>query len=100
MPDSITHPINILEILDGMPLPASKPELIAWAEDHNASEDVLTQLQAMPGDSFATLAEINRNAGLIGDLPGRENLWSSAESRDLPDDGEIAATQARGRGRV
>jgi hypothetical protein len=100
MPDSINHPLNMLEILDGVPLPATKQELIDYAQDHDASEDMLDQLQAMPGDTFNSISDINRHIGLVEDMPGSENLWSSADSRDLPDDSEIAATQSRGQGRI
>jgi hypothetical protein len=76
MPDSINHPINILELLDGMPLPATKQELVAWAEDHDASEEALEQLRGMRGDTFRSIADISRRANLLEIPPGSANLWS------------------------
>jgi hypothetical protein len=76
MPDSITHPVNILEVLDGIPLPASKEDIVVWAEDHDASEEVLEQLRAMPGDEFKSLADINRKVNLVEIPPGAGNIWT------------------------
>jgi hypothetical protein len=76
MPDPIVHPVNILEVLDGIPLPASKEDVVVWAEDHDASEAVLEQLRAMPGDEFKSIADINRRANLLEVPPGADNIWT------------------------
>ena len=100
MPDSMTHSMNILELLDGAAFPATKLELVAFAEDNGASEEALEQIQSMPGDTYQSIADVNRHINLLDKLPGDSNMWSSEESHDLPDDNEIKATNLRGQGRI
>jgi hypothetical protein len=83
-------PPNILEVLDGMAFPATVIEIVSYAEDHDASEDVLDLIQAMPDRDYASLAEVSRHLGLIEELPGQENLWSSAPPEDTPQPGDPA----------
>lgn len=100
MPDSMTHSMNILELLDGVAFPATKLELVDYAENNDASEEALEQIQSMPGDTYVSIADVNRHLNLLDKLPGDSNLWSSEESHDLPDDQEIKASNMRGQGRV
>ena len=82
----LTEPVNILEILDGAIFPASKMELIAYAQDHDASEEVLDQLQTIPDDIYNSLGHVNMHINDIEIIEGAENLFSSEPSSDLPHD--------------
>lgn len=97
---AIGHPVNILGLFDGMDFPASKMELISYAEDKGASEDVLDQLQSMPDDIYNTLSDVNRHANDIEILEESGNLWSSGDSTDLPDEAERFVSDLNGKGRI
>jgi hypothetical protein len=74
---------NILEVLDGVTFPATAIELVAYAQDHDASEDVLDLIQAMPDRDYVSIHDVNRSLGLIGAQEGDENTWSSAPSDEF-----------------
>jgi hypothetical protein len=82
----LSEPVNILEVLDGVGFPASKMELIAYAQDHDASEEVLDQLQCIPDDIYNSLGHVNMHINDIEIIEGAENLFSSEPSSDLPQD--------------
>ncbi|MDB5490721.1 MAG: hypothetical protein JWO78_570 [Micavibrio sp.] len=96
----VSHGVNILELLDGMVFPASKMELIAFAEDKDTSEEAMDQLQAIPDDIYNSLPDVSRHANEIEIIEGGPNLWSSEESHDLPDETERALSDLNGQGRV
>lgn len=77
--------VNMLEVIDGLDFPVTKAELVDYAQDQGASEEVLDLLQGMPERDYASLPEVNKYLGLIDKLPGNENLWASEESHDLQD---------------
>ncbi len=75
-------PINFLELMDDAIFPMTKAELIAWAEDQDASEEALDILQALPHEEYESFAMFNREVGMIEQLPGsRANLFSSSQSQ-------------------
>lgn len=80
---AIDEPVNVEETLDGLMFPAVRIQIITYAEDQGASEEVLEMLRALPLESFNNIQEINRELGKIEKQPGSENLWSSN-----PDKGE------------
>lgn len=72
--------INYLELIDGIDLPATKPELVAFALDNGASEEALEAFEALPHEEYKTMAALNRDLGLIEQLPGgNANLFSSSQ---------------------
>lgn len=74
-------PINFLELVDGMPFPATKTEIIDFAQDQGASEEALDILQALPGERYEHLSDLNAQIGLVEQLPGgKANLFSSSQS--------------------
>lgn len=79
-------PINILEVLDGAPFPLSAIELIDYAQEHDASEDVLDQLQAIPERIYNSIFDVNRGLNEIDALPGSENLWASNGIDEQPEE--------------
>ena len=96
----VPYPSNLLEVLDGISYPASKMDLITYAEDKGASEEILDQLQAMPDDIYNGIKDITIHANDIEIIEGSENLWSSEESHDLPDEAERYVSDMNGIGRV
>lgn len=97
---AVAQPLNLLEVLDGVEFPVSKMELISYAEDRGASEDILDQLQGMPDDIYNTLSDVNRHANNIEIIEESGNLWSSEDSHDLPDEAERFVSDLNGMGRI
>lgn len=83
-----SQPLNILEILDHAPFPATKVELIEYAEAHDASEEAMDLIQAMPDRTYSSIRHVNAGLGLTEPLPNEEEWWPSAPSHDLPEDPE------------
>ena len=86
-------PTNLLEIMDGIAFPASKADLVDYAQNNGASEEILDQIRAMPDEIYNSIKDINRHANEIEHLPGEENLWSSEPSADLPDETDSKITE-------
>lgn len=97
---AVGHAVNLLGIFDGFAFPASKMELIAYAEDKGASEEVLDHLQAIPDDIYNSLTDLNLHANDIEILEESGNLWSSEDSHDLPDEAERFVSDLNGKGRI
>ncbi len=83
---ALSEPLNVLEVLDGVAFPASKMELIAYAQDHDASEDALDLLQSIPDDIYSSIGHVNIHINDIEIIEGAENIFSSESIRDLPGD--------------
>ena len=80
---SSDEPTNVLELLDGLEFPASLPEIVDYAIDQGAGEDVLLELRAMPDRDYDDLEEVNRYHAKLEILPGEaaeENLFSSEDA--------------------
>jgi hypothetical protein len=75
-------PMNLRELLDGMPFPVEKIEIISYAEDHDASEEALEALRALPRMHYNGPHTLNHDLGLIARTAGSMNLWSSAGTKD------------------
>lgn len=70
--------LNYLELIDGIDLPATKPEIVSYAMDSGASEEALEAFEALPHDEYKSFAALNRDLGLIEEVPGgASNLFSS-----------------------
>lgn len=46
------NPIQIQNLLRGVPYPANKNDIVNYAQDSGAGEEILQVLQAMPGERF------------------------------------------------
>jgi hypothetical protein len=66
-------PINYLELIDKMPFPATRAEIVNWAQEHDASEEAVEAFRAMPQQYFDTLTAVNRNLAHIGIFEGEDN---------------------------
>ncbi len=71
------HPKNLLALIDNVDFPASKTELVAAAEDSNASESALEVFRALQHESYNSINDVNEDLGLIEELPGQTNLFAS-----------------------
>lgn len=105
MIDDVNQPLNFLEIFDAEIFPASKMDLIAYAQDQGASEEAaseeaLNQLQGIPDDIYGSLSELNRHLNEMEMVEDRGDLWGSEESRDLSDDNDRAIADLKGKGRL
>lgn len=78
----VEMPPNILEVLDGKGFPASVIELVSYAEDHGASEEVLDIIQALPDQSYSSIHDVAMHLGRLELLPGEYNLWPSGEPEE------------------
>lgn len=59
------NPIQVQKFLEGVDYPASKEDLIKYAKEQGADENVIATLQAMPGDMFATPVDVSEAIGKI-----------------------------------
>lgn len=99
--ETLNQPMNILELFDGKVFPASKMELISYAQDQGASEDALDSLQAMPDDIYNSLSDLNRHLNEIEMVEDRNgDLWGSARSKDLSDDNDRHLADIKGQGKL
>jgi hypothetical protein len=75
-------PINYLELVDRMPFPATKAEIVLFAQNHGASEEALDGFQALPEGTYENFAMLSNRIGQIDSLPGSDsNMFSSSQSR-------------------
>lgn len=57
------NPIQMQKYLKGVSYPAAKNDLLSKAESNNAPADVVAVLKAMPGDKYASPAEVMKAVG-------------------------------------
>jgi hypothetical protein len=82
-------PPNILEVLDGLDFPVNQVELVVYAEDHDASEEVLDQIQSLPDRVYTSLHDVALHLGRVEHQPGESNEVSSAPPREFFSEDEI-----------
>jgi hypothetical protein len=58
-------PVEISKALKGIGFPASKDELIEHAQRNKAEKSTLEVLQALPGQKFATMADVQKGVGEV-----------------------------------
>lgn len=80
---AVDMPLNLEELLDGLNWPATKTGIVSYAQDRDAGAEALDLLQALPREEYDSLEALNADLGLVEDLPGSENLWSSQPSRQI-----------------
>lgn len=61
----VVNPVQIQKFLEGMNYPASKEQIIQYAEQQGADEDIIEILQKLPGEEYETPADVS---GAIGEL--------------------------------
>jgi hypothetical protein len=69
--------MNLETLLDGIDFPATKSEIVTYADDQGASEEALEAFRALPKQSYNSFYDVNSGLGMIESLPGNENLFSS-----------------------
>lgn len=78
-------PLNTLEVLDGIAFPVTLVEMVDYAQEHDASEETLDMIQAMPDRVYRNIHDISMHLGEIEALPSQENQWPSAPTEELQD---------------
>lgn len=58
-------PSNIAHYLKGIDFPATKQELMDYAEDNNAPEEVLEVLQQMPDQEYYSMSDLMLGVGQV-----------------------------------
>jgi len=56
---------NIASFLEGISFPASKDELIDYAEDNNAPQDIIDVLEQLPDQEYTSMADIMSGIGQV-----------------------------------
>ena len=79
------HPVNVLEVLEDVEFPATVVEMVAFAEDNDASEEVLDMIRAMEEREYESIQDVNRHLNVIAVEEGEENIYSSASDGGIDD---------------
>lgn len=61
----VVNPIQIQKFLEGMVYPASKEQIIQYAEQQGADEDIIGTLQRLPAEEYETPADVNEAIGKL-----------------------------------
>lgn len=61
----VVNPIQIQKFLEGMVYPASKEQIIQYAEQQGADEDIIGTLQRLPEEEYETPADVNEAIGKL-----------------------------------
>jgi len=72
-------PLNIDEVLDNLPFPASKVQILTYAGNHNACPALLKALQNLPVRQYGNLHEICDCLELIEVQPSHDNYWTRSK---------------------
>ena len=78
----IDTPMNLRALLDGIEFPVEKIEIVSYADEHDASEEALEALRALPQRSYPNIKTLNRDLGLIETTAGAANIWGSAPGKN------------------
>jgi hypothetical protein len=99
MPDT-NYPPNLEELLDEMNFPATKAEIVNYAESRDPSEEAMELLRILPKDEYETLRELNKDLGLSEDLPNNDDLWPDQRAEKLFDEKNRELTEITGQGKI
>ena len=72
------HPQNLLTLIDSAQFPTSKTELVKVAEDNGATQNAIEAFRALPHETYASIKDVNKDLGLINELPGEQNMFSGS----------------------
>ncbi len=53
-------PVKVTKYLKGIDFPANKDDLIDWAEDNEAPEDVIDMLEQLPDEEYESVSDVTR----------------------------------------
>lgn len=60
-----SSPSNIAHYLKGIDFPATKEELIEYAEDNDAPDEVLDVLEYFPDETYHSMAEVMQGVAQV-----------------------------------
>lgn len=58
-------PANIASFLEGLEFPASKDEVVDYAEDNNAPQEIIDVLEQLPDQEFLSMTDIMSGIGQV-----------------------------------
>jgi hypothetical protein len=58
-------PANIASFLEGISFPASKDDLMDYAEDNNTPQEVLDVLDQLPDQEYTSMADVMSGVGQV-----------------------------------
>lgn len=58
-------PSNIAHYLKGIDFPATKQDLVSYAEDNNAPDEVLDVLEDMPDQEYTSMADLMQGVAQV-----------------------------------
>lgn len=58
-------PANIVSFLEGLDFPASKDEIINYAEDNNAPQEIIDVLEQLPDQDYTNMADVMSGVGQV-----------------------------------
>lgn len=59
-------PINVTHHLKGIDFPAGKQDLVQRAKDNGAPPEVMDKIEAMPDQSYGSMADVMKGFGRTG----------------------------------
>jgi hypothetical protein len=65
--------INYLQLIDKMPFPSTRAEIVHWVQEHGGSEEAVEAFRAMPGQYYDSITDVNRNLAFIAILDGEDS---------------------------
>src|SRR5690349_14131175 len=87
-------------LLEGVPLPARKPQLLAYAREHDADERMLNVLRGLPEREYAYLDEVGETVARVQPERKREQPQPPREESDAVPGGEDYTRVPTDTGRV
>lgn len=59
------NPVQVEKLLKGLDYPASKKDIVKYAEQHGADENVREALQQLPGQTFDSPIDVSKAIGAM-----------------------------------
>lgn len=56
-------PANIARCLGGMDFPANKEDIVEYAEDNDADDELLSRLERLPDKQYGNMADVMQGIG-------------------------------------
>lgn len=58
-------PANIANFLEGIDFPASKDEIVNYAEDNNAPQEIIDVMDQLPDQEYNSMADVMSGVGQV-----------------------------------
>ncbi len=81
-------PMRVQQYIKGLVFPTSTGELIAYAGENGADEDVLDTLRSLPDGKFQTPSEVSNAIDKLDSYDFSPNLYEEENDEELEPDEE------------